>query len=54
MNDSERAELACRLIRTKTEKEYKYSQSLFNAQWSILVELSKGNYLEERHQWRVR
>ena len=54
MNDNERATLACRLAKDEGEKRYKYSQSLFNFQYKILVTVAKQGYLQERHQWKFK
>ena len=54
MNDSERATLACRLAKNESEKRFKYSQSMFNFQFGILVSVAKQGYMQERHAWRLR
>ena len=54
MKDYERIELACRLAKLEGEKRYKYSQTLFNFQWQLILEVAKKGYLETRNDWRHR
>ena len=52
MNTSDRAELACKLVREQAEKRYYFGQASFNYQFRVLATIAKKGYMEQRHDWR--
>ena len=56
MKNKERLDLLTRLVKVEAEKRYKYSQSMFNFQYELLIKTlaSSGDMLESRHDWRYR
>ena len=54
MSTSDRAELACKLVRESGEAKYYFGQSLFNYQFRVLATIAKKGYMESRHDWRHR
>ena len=56
MKNKERLDLLTRLVKGEAEKRFKYSQSMFNFQYQLLIKTVAGNgdMLESRHDWRYR
>ena len=52
ISTSERAALACKLVREEAEKRYYFGQASFNHQFKVLVTIAKKGYMEQRHDWR--
>ena len=52
MNNQQRAEFACKIVKEESEKKYYFGQAMFNHQFTMLTRIAKETYMQERFDWR--